>query len=622
MLKGGYMGKILRVNLTNKTFVEENTSEKMARDFVGGAGFGVKTLFDEVPPTADPLGPENKLVFAVGPFTGTTVPCASRVALTTKSPLTGAVGMALSGGYFPAEIKFAGYDALIIEGKAEKPVYLWIKDGKVTFHSAELMWGTKTFDCQQMIKSDLRDQNIRIACIGPAGENLCKISSIINERRAMARKGVGAVMGSKNLKAIAIRGTKEVPIADAQAFKEARAVLNKHMKENDNLYPHFSHTGTTNGVSWMCEIGVFPTKNFSATGEFAPADTLGEHVTNPKIIGKDRCYNCPVGCSQIRLVKEGKYAGALTEGPEFESMYGLGGATAVENFDAVIAADRLCDELGLDTMSAGASIGFAMELYEKGILTKKDTDGVDLKFGNEDAFLELFHKMAYRRGLGNVLADGVRAAAGKIGRGSEKYAMHVKGLELSGYDVRGAKAMGVNYATAFTGADHCRGYAFQEIWGVPVPYAVDRFSIEGKGKLTKWNQDIGTGVCDCTTMCIFVLDVAIPHVLGQVNAALMTSLTGMPFKEEDLMALGERVNNLARVFNILAGLGRKDDTLPDRMGEPIKGGNSKGHFISKEDLGKMLDEYYQVRGWTAQGVPTEEKLKSLNLDLASDLIWK
>ena len=231
MLKGGYMGKILRVNLTHNTFKEESTSEKCARDFIGGAGFGIKILFDEVSPTADPLGPENKLIFAGGPFTGTTIPCASRIAVTAKSPLTGAVGMALSGGYFPVELKFAGYDALIIEGRSDKPLYLWINDGKVSFRSAETIWGTKTFDCQQIIKDELRDQNIRVVCIGPAGENLSKIACIINERRAIGRKGLGAVMGSKNLKAIAVRGSKEVPVADEQTFKDARSAMNKAMTD-------------------------------------------------------------------------------------------------------------------------------------------------------------------------------------------------------------------------------------------------------------------------------------------------------------------------------------------------------------------------------------------------------
>lgn len=623
MLKGGYTGRILRVNLTDKTFTEENTSEELARNFIGGAGFGVKILFDEVPAGADPLGPENKLIFAVGPFTGTAVPCASRMAVTAKSPLTGAVGMALSGGYFPAELKFAGYDALIIEGSSDKPVYLWIDDGKVSFRSAEILWGTRTFDCQQIIKDELRDQNIRVACIGPAGENLSKIACIINERRAVGRKGLGAVMGSKNLKAIAVRGSGEVPVFDEEAFKEARSVMNKAMKESHVLYPSFSHTGTPAVMDLTCELGIFATKNWSATGQWAPVETLGVEANNSRKIGRERCYNCPVGCSQLKLAREGSYAGTLTEGPEFESIYSLGGQTGVGNIDAVIAADRLCDELGVDTMSAGVAVGFAMELFERGILTKEDTDGVELRFGNDEAMMELLLKIAYRRGLGEVLADGVKAAAAKIGKSAERYAMHIKGLELPAYDVRGAKAHGLNYATSYTGADHNRGYAFQEIFGIPVPYAVDRFAIEGKGKLTKWNQDVRCVTCDCATMCAFILDMALPDIAVQNTADLMKSLTGLEFTAADVEAVGERVNNLARVFNVLSGFTRDDDTFPERiLTEPLKEGNSKGQYISREDLNKMLNEYYAAREWTMQGVPTEEKLLSLGLESAAAALKK
>ncbi len=615
MLKGGYMGKILRVNLTEQTYKEEETAVELAKQYIGGAGFGVKYLFDEVPADTDPLGPANKLIFAPGPFSGTAVPCASRIAAVAKSPLTGAVGMALSGGHFPVELKFAGYDALIIEGKAEKPTYVSIKDGKVSFRSAEHLWGTRTSDCQQLIKDQLRDQNTRIVCIGPAGERLVKVACIINERRALGRKGLGAVMGSKNLKAVAVRGSQEVPVYDKEAFKKARSVMTGAMKESHALYPMFSHIGTPAVLDLTCEMGIFSTKNWAGTGQWAPVDKLGVEANNSRKIGREHCYNCPVGCSQIKLAREGSYAGILTEGPEFESIYSLGGTTGIDNLDAVIAADRLCDELGMDTMSAGVAIGFAMELYEKGILTKSDTGGLELHFGNDKAMQELLLDMAYRRGLGDILADGVKLAAEKIGKGSEKYAMHIKGLELPAYDIRGAKAHGLNYATSYTGADHNRGYAFQEIFGIPVPEAVDRFAYAGKGKLTKWNQDVRCVTCDCATMCAFILDMALPGIATQNTADLMQALTGLPFTPEEVQAVGERVNNLARVFNKLAGFSRADDTFPERiMTEPLKEGNSKGQLISKEDLNTMLDEYYAARGWTTEGVPTPEKLRSLGLE--------
>jgi aldehyde:ferredoxin oxidoreductase len=335
-------------------------------------------------------------------------------------------------------------------------------------------------------------------------------------------------------------------------------------------------------------------------------------------VGAEHCYGCPVGCSQLKLAKEEPYAGILSEGPEFETMYSYGGVTGVEKIDAIIAADRLADELGFDTISSGVTVAFAMELYEKGLLTKEDTGGLELNFGNDEAMIALLKQMAYREGLGAVLADGTREAAKKIGKGSEKYAMQVKGLELPAYDVRGAKAHGLNYATAFTGADHCRGYAFQEVFGIPIPKEVDRFAIEGKGALTMWNQDIRTATTDAPTMCAFLMDMAVPHMAAQNTASLMEAATGLSFTAEEVHTVGERINNLARVFNSRAGLTRADDTLPERLlTEPIPGGASKGHFISKEELTQMLDEYYEARGWDVEtGVPTKEKLLSLGLDSA------
>jgi aldehyde:ferredoxin oxidoreductase len=616
MYKGGYCGKILRINLTEQTATEEPLPLQTAKDFIGAAGFGIKYLYDEVKAGADPLGPENKLIFASGPFSGTSVPCASRMAVTGKSPLTGAVGMALTGGYFPVELKYAGYDALIVEGKAAKPVYLWIKDGKTHFRSAQKVWGMQTTDTQQIIKNELNDQNVRIACIGPAGENLCKIACIINELRAAGRKGLGAVMGSKNLKAIAIRGTSKPSIADPQKLKAARAAFAKAMKDSPVLYPSFAKLGTPMVVDTTCELGIFPTKNYSATGIYAPADKIGVDVQKTRNVGSEHCAICPVGCSQLKLAKTEPYAGILAEGPEFETMYSFGGVTGVDNIDAIIAADRLADELGLDTISAGVTIAFAMELFEKGLLSRKDTGGLELKFGNHEAMITLLRLMAFREGIGDLLADGSKAAAEKIGKDSRQYAMQVKGLELPAYDVRGAKAHGLNYATSYTGADHNRGYAFQEIFGNPVPYEVDRFAAEGKGKLTKWNQDVRSATCDAPTMCAFLLDMAVPEIATQNTADLMEAVTGLVFTAEEIEKVGERMNNLARAFNVREGFSRDDDTLPQRlMTEPLKAGASKGQVISKEDLKLMLDEYYTERGWdVSTGVPSEKKLKELGLD--------
>lgn len=620
MYKGGYTGKILRINLTEMTAREEPLPHDVAREYIGGAGFGVKYLFDELKAGTDPLGPENKLIFAAGPFTGTLTPCASRMAVAGKSPLTHAVGVALSGGHFPVELKYAGYDALIIEGKAEKPTYVWIKDGKTHFRNANQVWGLKTTDCQQVIKNELKDQNVRVACIGPAGENLSKIACIINEMRAAGRKGLGAVMGSKNLKAIAVRGTGSMAVASREKLKSASGQMNRAMKESPVLYSEFSKTGTPSNVDNTCALGIFPAKNWSATGEFTPVEQIGVEALATRNAGREFCAICPVGCSQLNLARTGPYSGILAEGPEFETLYSFGGQTGVDNVDAIIAADRLADELGLDSISTGVVIGFAMELFEKGILRLPDTGGLELNFGNHEAMVTLLRLIAFREGIGDILADGVKAAADRIGQGSKKYALHVKGLELPGYDIRGAKAHGLNYATSYTGADHNRGYAFQEIFGIPVPYPVDRFATEGKGKLTKWNQDVRAATADCPTMCVFLLDMAVPHFATENTAALMEAIAGLTYTPEEIEQVGERINNLARAFNVREGYTRADDTLPERvMTEPLVSGASKGHFISQDDLKQMLDEYYTARGWDLMtGIPTREKLVELGLAYVAD----
>ena len=619
MYRGGYTGRVLRVDLTEKTYKEEPLPVEVAQDFIGGSGITVKYLYDEVPPDCDPLGPENKLIYAPGPITGTTIPCASRMAINAKSPATGAVGVATTGGHFPVEMKRAGYDVIIIEGKAEAPTYLYIKNGEVKFRAADKIWGLGTTDAQQVIKDELHDQNVRISCIGPAGEKLSWMAAIVNERRVAGRKGLGAVMGSKNLKAIALRGDQQLEIADKEKYDAARKRMREGMQKSPILYPEFSRYGTSTTLDLTQALGIYPALNWAGTGVFTPADKIGGFAIEALSAGKTACAGCPVGCSQMRLAQQPPYTGMFTEGPEYETLYSFGGVTGVDNPDAIIAADRICDELGLDTISAGVTIAFAMELFEKGILTLEDTDGLDLRFGNDQAMIKMLHLMGERQGLGDILADGSRAAAKKIGKGSERFAMHIKGLELPGYDVRGAKAHGLSMATAFTGADHNKGYAFQEIFGIPIPYQVDRLALEGKGALCKWNQDARTAIADSSTMCVFLMDMAVADFMFENTADIMKGLTGLEFTPDEVHQVGERINNLARVYNILAGFTRADDDLPERLKtEPIKDGASKGELISQADLDFMLDEYYDARGWTRDGVPTRAKLEELRLGYAAD----
>ena len=614
MNSGGYAGKILRIDLSSQSVKEEPLPEELAKNYLGGAGFTIKYLYDELKPGTPALGKDNKLIFAVGPLTATGASCSSRMAVAAKSPLTGAMGMALAGGHFPAEMKMTGYDMLIIEGKAEKPSYITIKDGEVRIRNAEKLSGMMTTDTQLFIKEELRDHNYRIACIGPAGEKLVPMACIVNERRAAGRKGLGAVMGSKNLKAIAVRGHKKPAVADAEKFKEARQTMNKAMKNSPVLYPEFAKAGTPMVVDAMTEMGIFSIKNWSATGEIDMVAGLGRATQDTMIVTRNPCYDCPVSCSQVKLVTSGPYAGYCSEGPEFETTYSLGSTVGVDYLPAVIAADRLCDEYGIDTISAGVAIGFAMELYEKGIITDKDTGGLELKFGNHKAMIEMLRHIAYREGLGELLGQGTKKAAEKIGKDTGDYAMQIKGLELPAYDVRGAKAHGLNYATSYTGADHNRGYAYQEIFGIPIPEEVDRLAIKGKGRLTKWNQDVRCVTCDCATMCAFLLDMAVPDIACSNTADLVNAATGMRLTAEDVQKIGERINNVARLFNIGEGFGRKDDTFPKRiMTEPIKAGASAGQVISQADLDEMLDEYYAERGWNKDGTPTDAKLKELGI---------
>jgi len=610
------MGKILRVNLTTRQITEAPYPEALARWFMGGAAAAVKLLYDEVDPRVDPLGLENKLIVSLGFLAGTPAPATSRVAFVAKSPLTGTVGYANSGGYFPNELRATGVQAVIVEGKAEAPVYLWIGDGRAEIRDAKDYWGLNTIDTQFYLQQTLHDGNIRVACIGPAGERLVKYAAIITERRAAGRKGMGTVMGAKNLKAIAVRGGQKVPLADEAAFREATKVLHAAMKDSPALYHRFRNFGTAGNVELTVGQGDMPARNFQEpAGEEYLA--IGGQAGTAYRVRHFTCDQCPVLCAQVRAVTSGPYAGYASEGPEFESLYSLGSDMCIADMGACIALDRLCDELGLDTITFGATVAMAMECYERGILKRGDVDGLDLKFGNHEAAVTLLRKIAFREGVGDLLAEGSRASAERIGGDAPKYAMHVKGLEPPAYDPRGLKSMGLNYMTAFTGADHSRGHSEQEVFGIPVPQAVDRLATEGKPALTIFNQDVGGSVKDSSMLCTFVARLALlPKNLGAtVIADLWRAAQGYEVTPEEVVRVGERLTNVARVWNLRAGFTRADDTLPERlMTEPLTTGASKGHVISPADRDRMLDEYYSLRGWDANGVPAAERLAALGLD--------
>ena len=599
----GWAGNILRIDLSKVKVAKQPLPEQLTKDFIGGRGFGAKLLFDELKPGIDPLSAENILIAALGPLTGTTIPT-SRCTFVTKSPLTKAYLCSFMGGYFPAELRFAGYDVLIITGKAERPVYIWIKNDDVEIRDATEFWGTMTDEAEEKIRLKT-DSKARVVCIGPAGENLVKFACVISDRRAAGRGGVGTVMASKNLKAISVRGTQGVRIAKPGVFQTAMKDL---FKEVTSVPQMLSQYGSSGVISMMNEIGVLPTKNF-LTGVFEGAEQISGESLDKFTVMKKSCFGCPLACGQVRVVKEGPYAGFKTVGPEYETVYTFGSHCCNSSPEAIIAADSLCDKLGLDTMTTGYVIGFTMDCYERGILGRKDVDGLDLKFGNHQAMIEMISKISFREGFGKVLSEGILDAAKKIGRESRYYVMAVKGMDLPGYDPRGLKGHGLSIATSNRGACHNRGYATQETRAWPWPE--DRLSFKGKGKLAKINQD-RCCIIDYSGWCLFF---AFRVNFEDYTARFLPAVTGVEdFKNvKELLKVGERVNNIERAFNVREGFTRKDDMFPERFWkEPMPEGNSKGQIFEMET---MLNEYYTERGWDLKtGIPKKEKLKELGLN--------
>ena len=601
---GGYIGKILRVDLTERRISTEKLDAEIAKKFIGGKGLGAKILYDSLKLGTDPLSPENILIFASGPLTATLAPTSARWAVVTKSPLTNIFLDCQVGGYFGAAMKLAGFDCIIMEGKADSPVYLWVHDGNAEILNAGDLWGKGCFETENTLKKRL-GESAHVASIGPAGENLVRYACIsVDKYRQAGRGGAGAVMGSKNLKAVAVRSASyKIEYADPEGFREAAKKALKVIREN-SFIPLRRKYGTPVWVAPVNKAALLPTRNFR-TGVFEKAENISGETMRDKIVVKDgTCYNCIIQCWKYTHVESGKYKVDELAGPEYESIALLGSDCGVGSIEAVAHASMLCDDLGLDTISTGNSIAFAMECYERGLLTVEDTDGLELKFGNADAEIEMVKKIAYRKGLGNLLAEGVRRASKKIGDGSERFAMHVKGLEIPGYDPRGAFGMALAYATSDRGACHQRAWTVRaEIEGKLEP----RFSTKGRARFVKETQD-ERAMCFSLVLCDFA-PLEVKHFVELLNKA-----TGFNFTVEDYLKTGERIWNLTRLFNVREGITRKDDTLPPRfMEEPLPEGATKGQVVTKEMLDEMLDEYYALRGWDKNGVPTEEKLKELGL---------
>ncbi|MGI6605191.1 MAG: aldehyde ferredoxin oxidoreductase family protein [Firmicutes bacterium] len=597
----GWVGKILRVNLGTGDVAVEDLCPEIARKYLGARGLGEKIFMDEVDPKVDPLGPENKLIFAAGPLTGTMAPSAGRYNVVTKGPLTGTVAASNSGGYFGPELKYAGYDAIIIEGQAREPVYLWINNDKVKLRPATHLWGKVVSETTDSILTET-DPEAKVACIGPGGENLVLFAGVVNDKhRAAGRTGVGAVMGAKKLKAVAVRGTGGVKVADRDAFLKAvfaaRAKVLAHPVTSAGLPTY----GTNILVNVLNQAGALPTRNFQ-TGYFETADKIsGETHTATRLVRKKACFGCTMSCGRVTTVPGGPYASS-GEGPEYEATWAFGAQCGVDDFDAICKANFLCNELGIDPISMGSTIACAMNLYQEGLLDEASA-GLPLRFGNAAAIVKLTEDTGFKRGLGAELALGSYRFAEK--RGRPDLSMSVKKQEIPAYEPRGVQGMGLEYATSNRGGCHVRGYLTSpEILGIPEK--LDPDSIGEKPVWLKTFQDL-TAALDSSGVCLFLT-----FAIGAPELAdLLTAATGLEFTVDDFMICGERIWNLERLFNLAAGLTAADDTLPPRLlNEPMPSGPNQGKVAR---VPEMLPSYYQVRGWTQEGTPTEEKLVALGL---------
>jgi len=601
----GYGGRILRVNLTNGTVRKEPTPSDLARDFIGGRGFGIYFLLKEVPKGADPLGPENKLIISSGPISGMMIPGGGKCDWTTKAPLTGGYASASMGGHFTAEMRYAGLDSIILEGISPKPVYLFIDDDKIELRDASEQWGKATFAVEKQFKEKLGEE-FQVAVIGVGGENLVPYACINHDYgRQAGRGGVGAVMGSKKVKAIVIHGTKPILVADMDAYRKAGMALYKACKDSEGL-KDWTRYGTTIVVSWCDEVGALPTRNFSA-GSFEAGKNLYGPVMREKIVITDKgCFGCPSPCGKYSRNK--KY-NSFVEGPEYETIGLMGSNLGIDDIEAVAQANLLCDDLGIDTISAGNAIGWAMECYEKGIFTKSDTDGLDLKFGNVEATFILIEKIARREGLGALLSQGVKRASKKVGKGSEKFAIQVKGMEQSAYATHNATAMLLAYMTCDVGAHHNRS------WAITYDLQVGREKVVPE-KVARiiWLQNFRP-MFDVLGGCrLQWVELGIDRDL---YVPALEAITGIHRSWEDLDKVGERIWNLTRLFWLREneGFGRAWDMPSPRFYEEApNSGVTKGQITKIEDVNRLLDMYYEQRGWTSDGLPKPETIERLGLN--------
>lgn len=589
----GWFGKALRVNLSSGVITDEDIEQKILAAWIGGRGLGTWIVAREVPPRCNPLGVENKLVFSAGPLAGVRVPGTGRFSASARSPLTGTILDSNAGGTWGVRFKKCGYDALIIEGESPEPVYLEVVGGRAVLRDAGELWGADVIETNHKLKNKL-GKDVSIACIGPAGENLVKFASIMNDgNRALGRGGLGAVMGAKRLKAIAVQGNKNVAVANEEKLDFMVYEASKWIKANPITSQGLPEFGTPVLVNLFNELGVFPARNFQVSQFPDVIKISGEAIAETILAGRKGCYGCPVQCTRLIKTKLG-----TIEGPEYESVWALGPECGVGDIEAIAEANHLCNRLGLDTISTGVTIGCAMELEEKGLLK------TGLKFGDAAGLLRAIKQISKREGIGDPLAEGSHRLAEKCGGG--QYAMQVKGMELPAYDPRGLQGMGLGFATSNRGGCHLRAYMVgPEALGVPK--MVDRFSTGGKAGLTITQQNINAAI-DSLIVCRFI-NLAVSE---EYFARILSAVTGVDYQPQDLHLAGERIWNLERLYNLRAGLDSSFDSLPQRLlEEPIPDGPSRGRTV---ELKPMLAEYYRFRGWDESGVPLPKKIIELGLE--------
>jgi len=617
----GYTGRLLRIDLTEGKVSIETIAPDLLRKFLGGVGYGAKLYYDEIPAGTDSLSPQNKLIFTTGPLTGTRSPGAGFAEVCFKSPLGDIWAEAKCGGEWGGALKKAGYDFLVIEGKAKEPKYILIDDGKVEVRPADKVKGETTSQKDKLIKEELKDAAFEIAVIGPTGEELVRFANIMVGGRAFGRCGPGAVMGSKNLLAIAVKGSGDIPVAKPDRFQTAVKAGNKKVLDTSGGVG-YAPDGTTGEIPLNDHLGDIPTKNWRANS-WGKGEELYSHFKSKNLIRANPCYRgCVLRCGRIARVETEKWKTPVHEGCEYESICAVTFFVLNDDMDAAVHATYLCNEYGMDTISTGAVIAFAMDCYDQGTLSQKEVDGLDLTWGNTDTVVELVHRIGKREGIGRILGEGVRHASQEIGRGSDMLAIEVKGLEGPAHDGRSGKALAVMYGVGNRGMCHIHcleGMAFDSLkndfglvpYGLPDPRTVDRWAEEGKGRIAKTLQDFGI-LPDILGICKFFVyfGLHLPEL-----SELVSSLTGWDISGQELLDIGERVYNLQRMINVREGIGRKDDQLPERVRKrPEFGQYSSVAECEIRNYEQMLDEYYQARGWSREtGIPTKEKLQQLGL---------